>query len=73
MWKIDDCNRLRERNIVTCSQERLNPNLAAQAVCNLAGSRGKRPMNSCVVSGLTGEADDRQISGYLNGHNKGKE
>jgi hypothetical protein len=27
-------------------------------------------MNSCVVSGLTGEAEDRQISGSVHGPNK---
>jgi hypothetical protein len=26
-------------------------------------------MHSCVVSGLTGEAEDRQISGYMHGPN----
>jgi hypothetical protein len=26
-------------------------------------------MNSSVVSGLTGEAEDRQISGYMHGPN----
>jgi hypothetical protein len=29
-------------------------------------------MNSCVASGLTGEAEDRQISGYMHGPNKEK-
>jgi hypothetical protein len=28
-------------------------------------TRGAGPMNSCVVSGLTGEAGHRQISGYI--------
>jgi hypothetical protein len=35
-----------------------------------AGDRGAGPMNSCVVNGLTGEAEDRQISGYMHGPNK---
>jgi hypothetical protein len=29
-------------------------------------------MNSCVVSGLIGEAEDRQISGYMHGPDKEK-
>jgi hypothetical protein len=27
-------------------------------------------MNTCIVSGLIGEAEDRQISGYTHGRNR---